>query len=220
MVLNSAGERHYRQVCTNRCMDTKASRGAVTTPLYVGMVNELEWVDDAPWCDLPVYFNVYGVGDHSSVMVDRCEIIIDNEELEIYGSEFFDGFHDMFVVRDGDELVLTTEKPPEFEFERPNTEVVTVVDDPVSGQQYIKLDGEWFESYDAGTAYMEHRNGNATVAEEPHSSLERLEVTLYNAHSGGGSFWAACNGRAGSGDMPEEALSNAVYWAVEELDVQ
>lgn len=169
--------------------------------------------------DYGMDYNLYGLGDN---YVDGNEV--DEVDIEGWDGQWveFNGLQALFLdERDGD-TVLTDKEPEGLDWQfNPTTQEVKVVEVERGVEEYVKIDGTWYgPEYDAGILYMNWRSfakkgsGDEPPKNNPPSDAERYTITLFNPFGGGGTFWAECRGEYGSGDMPEEAMSN-VLWEVQ-----
>jgi hypothetical protein len=192
---------------------TEITRNDVETPQYIGLVHELEQAHTPANTNLTHYY-VYGVGE-SEILIDSIDITIDDESIDISDYYIFDGLIELFVTTQDDELVLTNTAPENFTYSSPPTQEYEVAIDTPWDSEYIKIDGDWYVNTEAGMAYMQHRRDNLTPSGSPPEDANRYTVTLYDPDSGGGTFWASCNGSPRSGDMPEEALTHVLSSEIE-----
>lgn len=187
------------------------TRGDIAAPQHIGKIHELEEVSASSDTGLRQAY-LYGVGEDTAFF-DHVRFIVDGQEVSFDGHYLFEGFEDLFIVDEGGEFILTNVAPAGFDVPEPATEEYEVAIEDAWGSEYVKMDGEWYGGGEAGNVYMQGRRDrlNQLTPVSPPDSAEGLTVTLYEPNSGGGTFWASCGDKVGSGDMPEEAMTAVVH---------
>lgn len=185
-------------------------------PRYIGHLTQIE---RAEWDDSAEYI-LYGIQEEEDILAD------DVDRVEVSGWDGQTVWHDdlrpYFLDSVGDNVVLTDDEPDgvEYEFDVERQDVRVAIEE-YGKREYIEIDDTWYgPHYSAGELYIEWRyygkgdykgeHGDEPDRSTPPHDADVYEVSLLEPFSGGGTFYAECDDRTGSGDMPEEAMSDVL----------
>lgn len=182
-------------------------------PQYIGHLTQVEYAD---W-DTGAEYILYGITQEADIPADD----VDRVEAEDWDGSvvWHNDLRPYFLVETGGDVVLTDEEPDglEYELDVERQEVrVAIKEEGV--REYIEIEDTWYgPHYSAGELYMYWRaytkkNGDNLPRENrPSSDVDVYEVSLLDPFGGGGTFYAECQNKLGSGDMPEEAMAEVVW---------